>query len=187
VKNRFEHHLDAIILPGFSVVGLDSASGYCRESLREPHQSFLPVVVLKFSGVATWVPQDLEILVATNLDSIFFCGLARTMGEEGEEKSFSCAEQRTIEEPAEQAHTRHEAVSIYYFNQLSTHRDLRHHEDGGFPAELPSAPPRAATQRSLHLIALGSPPHISFTSGASLTVPGIGRASPAKHVTTHNS
>ncbi|KAG0412454.1 hypothetical protein HPB47_010409, partial [Ixodes persulcatus] len=26
VKNRFEHHLDAIILPGFSVVGLDSAS-----------------------------------------------------------------------------------------------------------------------------------------------------------------
>ncbi|KAG0430146.1 hypothetical protein HPB47_022962 [Ixodes persulcatus] len=25
VKNRFEHHLDAIILPGFSVVGLDSA------------------------------------------------------------------------------------------------------------------------------------------------------------------
>ncbi|KAG0423198.1 hypothetical protein HPB47_001017, partial [Ixodes persulcatus] len=56
-------------------------NGYCRESLREPHQSFLPVVVLKFSGVATWVPQDLEILVATSLDSIFFCGLARTMGE----------------------------------------------------------------------------------------------------------
>ncbi|KAG0419748.1 hypothetical protein HPB47_003902 [Ixodes persulcatus] len=28
VKNRFEHHLDAIILPGFSVVGLDSASLY---------------------------------------------------------------------------------------------------------------------------------------------------------------
>ncbi|KAG0411041.1 hypothetical protein HPB47_011825 [Ixodes persulcatus] len=26
VKNRFEHHLDAVILPGFSVVGLDSAS-----------------------------------------------------------------------------------------------------------------------------------------------------------------
>ncbi|KAM7281803.1 uncharacterized protein ISCGN_001964 [Ixodes scapularis] len=30
---------------------------------------------------ATWVPQDLEILVATSLDSIFFCGLGRTMGE----------------------------------------------------------------------------------------------------------
>ncbi|KAG0415769.1 hypothetical protein HPB47_007070, partial [Ixodes persulcatus] len=26
VKNRFEHHLDAVILPGFTVVGLDSAS-----------------------------------------------------------------------------------------------------------------------------------------------------------------
>ncbi|KAM7282682.1 hypothetical protein ISCGN_002806 [Ixodes scapularis] len=30
---------------------------------------------------STWVPQDLEILVATSLDSIFFCGLGRTMGE----------------------------------------------------------------------------------------------------------
>ncbi|KAG0420931.1 hypothetical protein HPB47_003151, partial [Ixodes persulcatus] len=30
VKNRFEHHLDAIILPGFSVVGLDSASPKLR-------------------------------------------------------------------------------------------------------------------------------------------------------------
>ncbi|KAM7281922.1 hypothetical protein ISCGN_002081 [Ixodes scapularis] len=29
----------------------------------------------------TWLPQDLEILVATSLDSIFFCGPARTMGE----------------------------------------------------------------------------------------------------------
>ncbi|KAG0416379.1 hypothetical protein HPB47_006459 [Ixodes persulcatus] len=56
-------------------------AGYSRESLREPLQSFLPVVILKFSGVATWVPQDLEILVATSLDSIFFCHLARTRGE----------------------------------------------------------------------------------------------------------
>ncbi|KAM7313373.1 hypothetical protein ISCGN_003239 [Ixodes scapularis] len=32
---------------------------------------------------ATWLPQDLEILVATSLDSIFFCGPARTMGERG--------------------------------------------------------------------------------------------------------
>ncbi|KAM7310225.1 putative cationic amino acid transporter [Ixodes scapularis] len=32
-------------------------------------------------SLSTWLPQDLEILVATSLDSIFFCGPARTMGE----------------------------------------------------------------------------------------------------------
>ncbi|KAG0421924.1 hypothetical protein HPB47_002223 [Ixodes persulcatus] len=50
-----------------------------------------------------------------------------------------------------------------------------------------ASPGTAGTQRSLHLIALGSSPHFSFKSIASLTVPGIGRASPAEHVTTHYS
>ncbi|CAN8010942.1 unnamed protein product, partial [Ixodes pacificus] len=44
-----------------------SAQAHRRESLREPHQSFPPMVVLNFFVVATWVPQDLEILVATSL------------------------------------------------------------------------------------------------------------------------
>uniref|UniRef100_A0A4D5REK5 Putative secreted protein n=1 Tax=Ixodes scapularis TaxID=6945 RepID=A0A4D5REK5_IXOSC len=64
------------LLPAFPM-----QPAHCRESLREPHQRFLPVVVLNVFVVATWVPQDLEILVATSLDSIFFCGPARTMGE----------------------------------------------------------------------------------------------------------
>ncbi|KAG0430091.1 hypothetical protein HPB47_023005 [Ixodes persulcatus] len=36
-KNRFEHHLDAIILPGFSVVGLDSASEFVISDSANQH------------------------------------------------------------------------------------------------------------------------------------------------------
>ncbi|KAM7310801.1 hypothetical protein ISCGN_007709 [Ixodes scapularis] len=51
------------------------------EDIEEVDEDALSETERENDGMATWVPQDLEILVATSLDSIFFCGLARTMGE----------------------------------------------------------------------------------------------------------
>ncbi|KAM7281802.1 putative nuclease HARBI1 isoform X2 [Ixodes scapularis] len=49
----------------------------------------VPALPFKTVAQATWLPQDLEILVATSLDSIFFCGPARTMGEDA---AYPCRE-----------------------------------------------------------------------------------------------
>ncbi|KAM7299715.1 uncharacterized protein ISCGN_020281 [Ixodes scapularis] len=60
-----------------------SVSGQaCRRLLKEGAVGKKPLTPEKIDALAaTWLPQDLEILVATSLDSIFFCGPARTMGE----------------------------------------------------------------------------------------------------------
>ncbi|KAG0443657.1 hypothetical protein HPB47_014670 [Ixodes persulcatus] len=53
----------------------------CRRLLKDGAVGKKPLTSEKIDAViATWVPQGLEILVATSLDSIFFCRLARTRG-----------------------------------------------------------------------------------------------------------
>ncbi|KAM7309884.1 uncharacterized protein ISCGN_006867 [Ixodes scapularis] len=64
---------------------LETSSNIPLDDLAELADKILdtapPMIQATTYTTTTWLPQDLGILVATSLDSIFFCGPARTMGE----------------------------------------------------------------------------------------------------------